>query len=92
LKASATLTAQLSGAAVAKSLSAVLAPDNEGLPRGMHLSMTTKGKVIEFEVSSDSPSASLSTVLALLRDVILFQAVWLLSSGKEAGSRGADLG
>jgi len=61
-------------------LATVLAPDNEGLPQGMLLSMTTRGRTMEFEVSSGSPSSSLSTVLALLRDIVLFQEIWLLSS------------
>ena len=79
MKASATLTVRLSGAAEGKSLSAVLAPDNEGLPQGMFLSMATRGRVLELVVSSGSPYASLSTILALLRDVTVFQEVWLLS-------------
>jgi hypothetical protein len=82
LKARATLTVRLSDAAEAKSLSAVLAPDNVGLPHGMLLSMATGGKVLELEVSAGSLSASLSTVLALLRDITLFQEVWLLSRQK----------
>jgi hypothetical protein len=44
--------------------------------------MTDKGTEIEFLVSSDSATAVLSTVLALLRDVTLFQEVWLLSRGE----------
>jgi hypothetical protein len=79
LRANATLTIRLSGEAERKSLSAVLAPDNEGLPQGMLLSMAARGEVLELEVSASSPSASLSTVLALLRDITLFQEVWLLS-------------
>ena len=85
MKASVTLTVRLSGAAEGKSLSAVLAPDNQGLPQGMLLSMATRGKVLELVVSAGSPSASLSTVLAILRDVTLFQEVWLLSRQKGGG-------
>jgi hypothetical protein len=85
LRAVATLTVRLSGSNVGKKLSEVLAPDNEGLPPGMLLSMETQGRNIEFEVSSGSPSTSLSTVLALLRDVTLFQEVWLLS--RQGGGR-----
>jgi len=85
LKASVTLTVRLSGLSEGKSLSAVLAPDNEGLPQGMLLSMATRGKVLELVVSAGSPSSSLSTVLALLRDVTLFQEVWLLS--RQRGGR-----
>ena len=85
MKASATLTVRLSSAAEGESLSAVLAPDNEGLPQGMLLSMTTRGKVLELVISAGSPSASLSTILALLRDVTLFQEVWLLSRQRGGG-------
>ena len=85
MKASVTLTVRLSGLSEGKSLSAVLAPDNEGLPQGMLLSMATRGKVLELVVSAGSPSSSLSTVLALLRDVTLFQEVWLLS--RQRGGR-----
>ena len=87
MKASTTLTVRLSGAAEGKSLSAVLAPDNEGLPQGMLLSMSIKGKVLELVVSAGSPSASLSTILALLRDITLFQEVWLLSREKGGMAR-----
>lgn len=82
MKASAALTVMLSGAAEAKSLSAVLAPDNEGLPLGTLLSMATRGKVLELQVSADSPPASISPILSLLRDIILYQEVWLLSRQK----------
>ncbi len=85
MRAAAKLTVRLSGSNVGRKLSQVLAPDNEGLPQGMLLSMETQGKSIEFEVSSGSPSATLSTVLALLRDVTLFQEVWLLS--RQGGGR-----
>ena len=85
MKASVTLTVRLSGSSEGKSLSGVLAPDNEGLPRGMFLSMATRGKVLELVVSASTPSSSLSTVLALLRDITLFQEVWLLS--RQRGGR-----
>ena len=80
MKSNALLTVRRSSAGERRSLEAVLAPDNEGLPRGMLLSITASGKALEFEVSSGSLQASLSTVLALMRDITLFQEVWLLSS------------
>ena len=82
MKASATLTVRLSGVAEGNSLSEVLAPDNEGLPHGMLLSMSARGRVLEFVVSAGSLSGSLSTILAVLRDITLFQEVWLLSRKK----------
>jgi hypothetical protein len=60
-------------------LSAVLAPDNEGLPRGLKLSMKGEGRSLRCQVESDSSSTAISTILALMRDMILFQEVWLLS-------------
>ena len=80
MRARATLTVRLSGAEEGGGLAAVLTPDNEGLPPGMLLSMTARGRVLELEVSSSAPSAALSAILALLRDITLFQEVWLLSS------------
>ena len=82
MRVRAELTVTMSRAAAGKSLSAVLAPDNEGLPRGMLLSMSVRGRLLELVVSAGSPSASLSTILALLRDITLFQEVWLLSREK----------
>ena len=84
MRAKAVLTVRLSHPEAAKSLSAVLAPDNEGLPQGMLLSMATRGREMGLEVSSGSPASSLSTILALLRDMTLFQEVWLLSHGRGA--------
>ena len=79
MKSRATLDIRLSGTDERRSLGSVLAPDNEGAPRGLRLSMTGKRAAMEFRVESDSPASALSTVLALLRDVALFQEVWLLS-------------
>ncbi len=84
MKSAATLTLKLSGPESRRSLAAVLAPDNEGLPRGLKLSMAGRGSFFEFSVESDSASTAVSTVLALLRDIALFQEVWLLSHGGRA--------
>jgi len=84
LNSTLSLTLKLAGADVRRALASVLAPDNEGAPRGLRLSMGGKGEVIEFVVDSDSSSAAISTALALLRDISLFQDVWLLSHGKPA--------
>ena len=64
-----------------KSLTSVLAPDNEGAPQGLKLSAGGSGREVEFVATAESPSTSLSTALALLRDIALFQEVWLLSRG-----------
>jgi hypothetical protein len=89
LKSTASLTLELADESVTRALASVLAPDNEGLPHGLRLSMASEGSKMEFEVESDSPGTTLSTILALLRDIHLFQEVWLLSQGKDARVRGA---
>jgi len=88
----AALAVYMAAAGVGRSLAAVLTPDNEGLPRGTLLSTKARGRALEFEVTSGSLSASLSTVLALLRDIALFEEVWLLSSQRRGRVRRADLG
>ncbi len=84
MKSAVTLTLRLSSSDARKSLASVLAPDNEGLPKGLKLSMKVRGSVFKFVVESDSPPSAVSTVLALLRDTTLFQEVWLLSHGERA--------
>lgn len=84
MKATATVILTCSDADARKSLASVLAPDNEGAPRGLKISMGGKGRRMEFRAEADSPSTAVSTVLALLRDTALFQEVWLLSRGKDA--------
>ena len=84
MKTKATLTLNLAGSRVRESLQSVLAPDNEGAPRGMELKMHGSGVSLVFSAESDSAAASISAALAVLRDVSLFQEVWLLSQGKGA--------
>jgi hypothetical protein len=67
---------------VCSQLASVLIPDNDGAPRGMTLKMGTRGEVVEFRIASDSPMGAVSTAAAVLRDVILFQEVWLLSRAR----------
>ena len=80
----ATLTLRLADERARRDLAAVLAPDNEGLPRGLSLSVTGEGDVLRFGAESSSPSQAVSTVLALLRDITLFQEVWRLSRTRRA--------
>ena len=64
---------------VCRQLVSVLTPDNEGAPRGMTLRMEARKGTLEFRITSDSPPGAVSTAMAVLRDVLLFQEVWLLS-------------
>jgi hypothetical protein len=41
--------------------------------------MSVKEEVVRFEIESESFVTAISTSLALLRDVSLFEQVWLLS-------------
>jgi hypothetical protein len=85
LKATATLKLELSDREARVSLLSVLVPDNRDLPNGLELKVRTMGsKGVELDISSPSASTSLSTVLAILRDVSLFDEVWLLSRGDGA--------
>ncbi|MGD0395573.1 MAG: hypothetical protein ABSB26_01515 [Nitrososphaerales archaeon] len=64
---------------VCHQLVSVLKPDNDGVPRGMTLRMRVKEGTLQFLIASDSQSGAISTAIAVLRDVLLFQEVWLLS-------------
>lgn len=54
----------------------------------MKLSATGLGSVLKFKIGVDSPQTAVSTALAILRDVRLFEEVWLLSHGGDAEVRG----
>ena len=69
---------------VRRQLVSVLTPDNDGAPRGMTLRMGARKGTLEFHVASDSLSGAVSTAIAVLRDVLLFQEVWLLSRARDA--------
>jgi hypothetical protein len=84
LNTDAVLELDLKSSKVRDSLAEVLAPDNEGLPKGLRLTMKGEESAITFRVKAESASTALSTVLAILRDVSLFQEVWLLSREKDA--------
>lgn len=84
MRASAVLTLHLADSSARRSLSAVLAPDNEGFPGGLRFSMTEQGSSLSVSVQSDSIQSVVSGVLAFVRDIVLFQEVWLLSRTKRA--------
>lgn len=60
---------------VCRQLVSILTPDNEGAPRGMTLKMGARKEILEFRITSDSPSGAVSTAMAVLRDALLFQEV-----------------
>lgn len=86
MKSTAVLSVATSDPRSRDSLAGVLAPDNLGLPRGLRLSSRTPDRRLEYLVEAETPSAALSTALALLRDIELFQEVWLLSRRRVAAS------
>ena len=89
MKAGAVLEIACSDQGVRKSLESVLAPDNEGGPRGLAIELNGEGNRLEIRVGAESPATALSTSLGFLRDVALFQEVWLLSRRKPGRARGA---
>ena len=84
MNVTAELELDMDSAGSVRRLSAVLAPDNDGTPRGLRLAMAGTGSRLRCRVESGSYSAALSTVLALLRDIALFEEVWLLSRTRRA--------
>lgn len=78
------LTIECADDEIGTRLRSVLAPDNEGIPRGLSFTMTGSGREVAFDVESSSPSTAIATCLAVLRDVSLFQEVWLLSRAADS--------
>jgi hypothetical protein len=58
----------------------VLEADNRVLPIGLSFKATSSMENLSFVFKADRPSTVLSTSVALLRDISLFEQVWLLSS------------
>lgn len=84
MKTNATLSLAFKDSDARRGLASILGPDNEGAPLGLEISMEEQGKTMKIRVKSESPSDALSTVLALLRDIALFEVVWLLSRTQRA--------
>ena len=84
MKCQADLTVSLAGETELRGLASVLAPDNRDLPRGLSLATSASGMSLKYVIASESASTCLSTTIALLRDIALFQEVWLLSEGHDA--------
>jgi hypothetical protein len=79
MKAKAVLEISCRDQGVRRGLVSVLTPDNEGGPRGLRISLSPRGRRVRVLIEAESSATALSTCLAFLRDVILFQEVWLLS-------------
>ncbi|MDA4120993.1 MAG: hypothetical protein OK404_01130 [Thaumarchaeota archaeon] len=78
MRTSVRLSVRCSGAPLGRSLGSVLTPDNVGFPRGLRFRMTGAAGLVRLEIESESLSTGISTSLALLRDISLFEQVWLL--------------
>lgn len=70
---------------VAAAFEQVLAPDNMGIPRDQRFAMSRERRSLLFVIGSESPAPVLSTMSSILRDASLFQEIWLLSRGVDAG-------
>ncbi|MDG6989092.1 MAG: hypothetical protein JRN21_07175 [Nitrososphaerota archaeon] len=88
MKASAALRVTCADKRIRERLASVLAPDNEGLPKGLKISVAESGRGITFSIDSDSVSTSLSTALAFLRDIALFEEISLLSRRTDGRPKG----
>ena len=84
MKARTTLSIRCRDREACKLLAEVMAPDNEGAPKGMSLKMRSNDGNLEFHFDSDSPQGALTTAIAILRDANLSQEVWLLSRQDDA--------
>ncbi len=87
MKVSAAMKVVCSDEGVGRALASVLGPDNRAVPRGMAFSMRRSGGTIRFRIESDSPKSALSTSVALLLDIALFEQVWLLSAAADGSHR-----
>jgi hypothetical protein len=79
LKIRVSLSIACSSIQTGKELARVLAPDNAGAPRDLEIVMNERHGTVYFDIASRSSSTGLSTVMAILGDVALFEQVWLLS-------------
>jgi Transcription factor Pcc1 len=86
LKANAVLRIGCADAETAGTLRRVLEPDNASVPAGLSLSMKLEGRTLSLDVTADALSTALSTCLAVIEDVRLFEQVSLLSRAPGAGS------
>ncbi|HEV2138637.1 MAG TPA: hypothetical protein VGR53_07320 [Nitrososphaerales archaeon] len=82
------LTFTCKDAEARRRLQSVLSPDNEGGPKSLKLLATGVGSALRFRVEADSPQTAVSTALSILRDVRLFEEVWLLSHDGDAAVLG----
>jgi hypothetical protein len=66
--------------AEARSLQAVLAPDNKSAPKDQTLSSEVEGTRLRIAIRSDRVAGCISSGLSILTDVRLFQEVWSLTA------------
>ena len=75
-------------ASTAKSLAAVLSPDNKAVPSDQLFSMKVLSKSVTLRVESERARSGFNTVRSVLKDAALFREIWLISSEKGASERG----
>ncbi|MDG6909900.1 MAG: hypothetical protein JRM99_02185 [Nitrososphaerota archaeon] len=79
MKAKAALEISCADKRAREGLVAVLTPDNEGGPRGLGIELSGRGSRLSIRVEAATPATAMSTCLAFLNDIALFQEIWLLS-------------
>ncbi|MDV3293077.1 MAG: hypothetical protein LYZ70_02290 [Nitrososphaerales archaeon] len=78
------LTIACRDSGVAKDLASVLAPDNVAIPAEQRFSMAVRGNSLLFSIASERIPSAFATAQSILRDVALFQEVWLISHNRDA--------
>lgn len=66
----------------AKTLASVLASDNKALPSDQRMSMSVTSRSVVFRIESERTRSALTTVCSVLRDIALFQEIWLISRAR----------
>jgi hypothetical protein len=65
--------------ATARKLAAVLEADNRGVPIDQRLAMSVASRSVTITVGAARTGSGFTTVQSILRDVALFQEIWLIS-------------
>jgi hypothetical protein len=85
LKTHLRLTLSCSDTEAAKTLAAVLGPDNRSVPADQRFEMVQAEDAVSFIIESERLVSAFSSLDSVLSDASLFQEVWLLS--RDRGTR-----